>query len=145
MSSYNLCFGNQCEFLFQRALIHVFGLFLQTHSPGLICRIRFESSLVIHAICASKKNCLLFSFINKTFFVVQLQLSAFSPPPSTQLQQNPPPSPTSTLPLGFAHVSFIVVPETPSPHYPLPTTLWLLLIVLNFNVSGYILFAFFFC
>ena len=23
----------------------------------------------------------------------------------------------STLPLGFVHVSFIVVPETPSPHY----------------------------
>ena len=33
----------------------------------------------------------------------------FSPP-----QPNPPPSPASTLPLGFVHVSFIVVPENPS-------------------------------
>ena len=42
-------------------------------------------------------------------------------------QTSPPPSPASTLPLGFVHVSFIVVPENPSPHYPLPTPLWLLL------------------
>ena len=40
--------------------------------------------------------------------VVQLQLSAFSPHPSTP-------------PLGFVHVSFIVVPENASPHCPLPT------------------------
>ena len=30
-------------------------------------------------------------------------------------------------PLGFVHVSFIVVPVIPSPHCPLPTPLWLLL------------------
>ena len=59
--------------------------------------------------------------------VIQLQLSAFSPHSSTPLQPNPPPSPTSTLPLDFVHVSFIVVPGNPSPHYPLPTLLWLLL------------------
>ena len=53
------------------------------------------------------------------FIVVQLQLSAFSPHPSTPPQPNAPPSPTSTLPLGFVHVSFIVVPENPSPHSPL--------------------------
>ena len=35
--------------------------------------------------------------------------------------------PTSTLPLDFVHVSFIVVPVNPSPHCPLPTPLWLLL------------------
>ena len=34
--------------------------------------------------------------------------------------------PTS-LPLDFVHVSFIVAPVNPSPHYPLPTPLWLLL------------------
>ena len=44
------------------------------------------------------------------FIVIQLQLYAFSPHPSTPPQLNPPPSPTSTLPLGFVHVSFIVVP-----------------------------------
>ena len=46
----------------------------------------------------------------------------FSPP-----QPNLPPSPASTLPLGFVHVSFIVVPENPSPHCLLPPPLWLLL------------------
>ena len=51
------------------------------------------------------------------FIVNQLQLCAFSPHPSTPPQVKPPPSPTSTLPLGFVHVSFIVVPENPSRHY----------------------------
>ena len=49
------------------------------------------------------------------------------PHPSTPLQPNSPPSPASTLPLGFVHVSFIVVLENPSPHCPLPSPLWLLL------------------
>ena len=39
----------------------------------------------------------------------------FSPHP------NPPPSLASTLPFGFVHVSFIVVPENPSPCCP-PTS-----------------------
>ena len=55
-----------------------------------------------------------FQFLNY-FIVVKLQLSAFSPYLSTPLQPNPPPSPASTLPLGFVHMSFIVVPENPSP------------------------------
>ena len=50
-----------------------------------------------------------FQFLN--YFIVQLQLSAFSPHPSTPPQPNPPPSPASTLPLGFVQASFIVVPE----------------------------------
>ena len=45
------------------------------------------------------------------FIVIQLQLYAFSPHPSTPPQVNPPPSPLSTLPLGFVHVCFVVVPE----------------------------------
>ena len=69
-----------------------------------------------------KKN-LLKNFV----VVVQLELSEFSPHPSTPPQTNPPPSPASTLSLCFVHVSFIVVPENPSPHYLLPTPLWLLL------------------
>ena len=40
----------------------------------------------------------------KNFIVIQVQLYAFSPHPSTPPQLNPPPSPTSTLPLGFVHV-----------------------------------------
>ena len=57
------------------------------------------------------------------FIVVQLQLSAFSPHPSTPPQPNPPPSCAPTLPLDFVHVSFIVVPGNPSPHCPLPPPL----------------------
>ena len=64
---------------------------------------------------------------NYLFIFIQLQLSAFSPLPSTSPQPVPPPSPTSTLPLDFVLVSFIVAPIDPSPHYPLPTHLWLLL------------------
>ena len=56
----------------------------------------------------------------KNFIVIQLQLYAFSPHPSTRPQLNPPPSPTSTLPLDFVHVSFIVVPVIPSSHGPPP-------------------------
>ena len=67
-----------------------------------------------------------FFFFNY-FIVVPLQLSAFSPHHSPPPQPNPPPSLASTLPLGFVHVSFIVVPENPSPHCPLPHPLWLLL------------------
>ena len=49
-------------------------------------------------------------------------------------------------PLDFIHVSFIVVPENPSPsppHYPLSSGYCR--IVLNFNVSGYILLDCLFC
>ena len=60
-------------------------------------------------------------FLKKYFIVVQLQLSAFSPHPSTPPQPVPHPVPTSTLPLDFVHVSFIVVPVNPSPLCPLPT------------------------
>ena len=64
------------------------------------------------------------------FIVIQLQWYAFSPHPSTPPQVNPPPSPLSTLPLGFVHVSFIVVPVIPSTHCPRPHSPpppWLLL------------------
>ena len=69
---------------------------------------------------------LCFFFLNnflKIFIVIQLQLYAFSPHPSTLPQPNPPPSPTSTLPLGFVHVSFIVVLIIPSSHCPPPQLL----------------------
>ena len=46
----------------------------------------------------------------------------------------PPPSPTSTLPLDFVHVSFIVVPENPSPSVPSPLSSGYCYIVLNFSV-----------
>ena len=52
-------------------------------------------------------------------------LNFLHPPPPPQ--PNPPPSLASTLPFGFVRVSFIVVPENPSPHCSLPPPLWLLL------------------
>ena len=57
------------------------------------------------------------------FIVIQLQLYVFSPHPSTLPQLDAPLSPTSTLPLDFVHVSFIVVPVISSPHCHLPTPL----------------------
>ena len=48
---------------------------------------------------------------NYLFIFIQLQLSAFSPHPSTPPQPVALPSPTFTLPLDFVLVSFIVAPE----------------------------------
>ena len=64
-------------------------------------------------------------FYLKKFYLVTI-VCIFSPSLHAT-QPIPPPSPTSTLPLDFVHVSFIVAPVDPSPHYPLPTPLWLLL------------------
>ena len=58
------------------------------------------------------------------FIVVQLQLFAFSPHRSPPYQPNPPPSLTSSLPLGFAHVYCIGVPENPS-NISISHTTWL--------------------
>ena len=67
-------------------------------------------------MCSTNSFFVLFCFL--IFIVIQLQLSAFSPHPSTPPQLNPPPSPASTLPLDFVHVSFIVVPVIPLPTVP---------------------------
>ena len=63
------------------------------------------------------------------------------PPPHPSQSHLPPPPPPS--PFDFVLVSFIVTPIDPSHHYPLPCGYCYN--VLNFNVSGYILFDFFFC
>ena len=47
------------------------------------------------------------------------------PPPQPSQTHLPPPAPT--VPLDFAHVSFIEVTVIPSPHCPLPTPTWRLL------------------
>ena len=65
----------------------------------------------------SVNSCILFFSFKKIFTVIQLQLYAFSPHPSTPPQPIPPPYPTSTLPLGFVQVSFIVIPVIPSSHW----------------------------
>ena len=50
------------------------------------------------------------------FFLFSYNCLHFLPITSTPPQPVPPPSPTSTLPLDFFLVSFIVAPENPSPH-----------------------------
>ena len=75
--------------------------------------------------------------------VVQVWLSPFPPTIPPHLQPSSPPIPDPTL-LGFVHVSFINVPENTSsfsPHSPLPLPSGYCQIVLNVNVSGYILLA----
>ena len=88
--------------------------------------------------------CCLFSVFNY-FIVVQLYLSAFSLHTSTPPQPNPPASPASTLPHGFVHVSFIVVPENLPPIIPSRFHSGDCQIVLTFSISDYILLAFLFC
>ena len=77
------------------------------------------SSVCLQPACSSLKK------INY-FIVVHLQLFAFTPHHSPPPQTNPPLSLASTHHLSFVYLSFIVVPENPSPPYPLPPPLWLL-------------------
>ena len=66
--------------------------------------------LVVHWKREFERYCILFSF----FVVVQVQLSAFSLHHFPLPQPSPPPCLDAT-PLGFVHVSFLVVPENPPP------------------------------
>ena len=68
---------------------------------------KFKTSLKIKSI--------LYFLYHKLLYCCSITVVCiFSPP-----LPNPPPSLASILPLGFVHVSFIVVPENPSPHSPL--------------------------
>ena len=58
--------------------------------------------------------------ILQLFYCCSITVVCMSPHPSTPPQPNSLPSLASTLPLGFVHVSFIVVPENPSPQSPSP-------------------------
>ena len=64
------------------------------------------------------------SSFKKLFYccsIIVVCISSPNPPPP---HPNPPPSLAFTLPFGFVHVSFIVVPENPFPHCPLPPGYW---------------------
>ena len=64
----------------------------------------------------SKNILQLFFSIFKLFYCCLITVVCiFSPPLYPTPLSTPPPSPASTLPLGFVHVSFIVVPENLSP------------------------------
>ena len=54
----------------------------------------------------------------KSLYCCSVTVVCIPPHLSSQPQPNLSPSLASTLPLGFVHVSFIVVPENPSPHHP---------------------------
>ena len=95
----------------------------------------YEVHVMYHEVCpegiwsCTMKNTDLFIYLY-IFKLINLFLFSYNclhflpfPPPHPV----PPPSPTSTLPLDFVLVSFIVAPIDPSPHYPLPTSPWLLL------------------
>ena len=81
------------------------------------------------------------------FIVIQIQLSPF--PPTTPLHHSQTHFPPLILrPFGFVHVFFIHVPKNPSffppsPIIPSQLPSGYCQFVLNFNVSGYILLAFF--
>ena len=60
----------------------------------------------------------IYLFLNFYYYSITV-VCRFSP--SLHPTSAEPPSPTSTLPLDFVHVSFIVVPVITSPHCPLST------------------------
>ena len=107
-----------------------------------------ESTQNYRNICLlfpSLQNAAVFTFKLFFFNFSQLQLSAFSPHPSTPPQPNPPPSPASTLHLDFVLYSSYR-PHSPlsPPHYPLAiVTLFLisvslLIICLLFTFVDYV-------
>ena len=117
---------NKTKAVLLNSLSKTFKSFLTKSNDSCMCRfqrIQYKSHISISS-CPNLVWLLYFLFFFFFFFffflsfiVIQLQLSAFSPHPSTPPQPIPPPSPTSSLPLDFVHVSFIAVPENPPPHY----------------------------
>ena len=89
---------------------------------------------------------LLFVFAVNFLIVVQVQLSLFSPHHSPQSHSSPPPT-LKPIPFGFVHVSFIHAPWWTFPCFsPLSLSVHpfgYYQFVLYFNVSGYILHAYF--
>ena len=95
---------------------------------GLLFMIKntfFDIKLIVLKTLLVKFNILIYLF--KLFYCCSITVVCIPPPTAPPPPQpNPPPSLASTLPLGFAHVSFIVVPENPFPHYLLLPPLRLL-------------------
>ena len=79
------------------------------------------------------------------FIVIQLQLSAFSSHPSPHPSQSHVPSLTSTLPLDFVLVSFIVAPVNPLPLSPPHSPLAIVRLLLTSMSLVIFCLLFFFC
>ena len=83
------------------------------------------------------------SFFNFNFLLLfNYSCVPFLPIPPPHPSWTPPPSPTSTLPLDFVHVSFIVAPVNPSlhspPYSPLAIVrLFLMFIAAQFTIAKY--------
>ena len=91
-----------------------FSLGIPSHLPLLTVSLFFVSLLII------------FIYIFKKLFYCSITVVCILSPPLPLTQGKPTSLLASTLPLGFVHVSFIVVPENPSPYCPFPPPLWLL-------------------
>ena len=96
----------------------------------------------IHRHCILKLSTFkfLFNFILKLFYCCSITVVCIFPPPLSPTLAKPISLPCFCPPPWFFPVSFIVFPENSSSHFcPLPSGYCQ--IVLNFNVSGYILLA----
>ena len=80
-------------------------------------------------ICAFSLTHIKYEFtrLSGVLYCCSITVVCIFPHPSTPPHPSPLPSPASNPPLDFVHVSFIVAPVNPSPHYPLPIPLWVLL------------------
>ena len=98
---------------------------------------------LFHPISIHFESNNLFSFF-KLFYCCSITVVCiFSPTLPPQPQPNLPPSLGSTLPLGFVHVSFIVVPSNPSPHYPTSPLVTVRLFLISMSlVIFWLLFSF---
>ena len=104
------------------------GTYLHIITKLIFCRgwfyqsFRAQTHTDLLAICIPGAPCCVpggsFYFFN--FYCYSVTVVCLFSPSLHPTQLNPPPSPTSTLPLGFVHVSFIVVPVIPSSHCPPP-------------------------
>ena len=104
-------------------------------------------AVLLSSMKKTKKKEIVFFFL--IFIVIQLQLCAFSPHPSTPPQLNPPPSPTSTLPPQFC--PFVLYNSSCNPLFPLspphsplatarlfPTSMSLVVFCLLFSSIDYV-------
>ena len=77
-------------------------------NSGISKRRKSQFILFYFIFCFVFTSVCVFIYLFIYLFIFQLQLSAFSPHPSTPPLPVPPPSATSSLPLDFVLVSFIV-------------------------------------
>ena len=98
----------------------------QKLKTGLTKRFTARCVIIVKILKAEGKEKIFF-LIFKLFYCCSITVVCIFSPPVYPTPAKPTSLPYLTLPFGFVNVSFIVVPENPSPHYPFPTPLRLLL------------------